>query len=107
MVFGRTGNPRLLGSGRHSRRWGEIGCRSRRGRPDPRNDRSPILKTFEPRKDCNHVSSELPAYPNLPTLGFLVHAFWAGRESLIFGVWAAPGAREAIRKCGGLRPPYF
>ncbi len=41
------------------------------------------------------------------TLGFLIHDFWDGRQSSIFGVWAAPGARETIQKYEGLRPPYF
>jgi hypothetical protein len=39
------------------------------------------------------------------TLGFSFHGFWAGRESLIFGVWAAPAAPKTIPKGGGLRPP--
>ena len=34
------------------------------------------------------------------TVGFLIHDFWAGRESTFFGVWAAPGARDTIPKCG-------
>ncbi len=41
------------------------------------------------------------------TLGFLIHDFWAGRKSSIFGVWAAPAAPKTMPKCGGLRPPYF
>ena len=41
------------------------------------------------------------------TFGFLIHDFWAGRKSSIFGFWAAPGARETMQKCGGLRPPHF
>ncbi len=45
--------------------------------------------------------------PHLPTPGFLIHEFWAGRKSSISGVWEAPGALETIQKYGGLRPPYF
>ncbi len=41
------------------------------------------------------------------TLGFLIHGFWAGRKSLIFGVWAAPAAPEPNPKGGGLRPPHL
>ena len=45
--------------------------------------------------------------PKAPTPGFLIHEFWAGRESSISGVWAAPGTPKTIQKYGGLRPPYF
>ncbi len=41
------------------------------------------------------------------TLGFLLHGFWAGRRSVIFGVWAAPAAPKTIPEGGGLRPPPF
>ncbi len=41
----------------------------------------------------------------LSALGFLIHGFWAGRESPIFGVWAAPAAPKTIPKGGGRRPP--
>ena len=41
------------------------------------------------------------------TPGFLIYDFLTGRESLILGVWAAPGARETFQKGGGLRPPPF
>ena len=34
------------------------------------------------------------------SLGFLIHDFWAGRKSSIFGVWAAPGAPK-LRPAGG------
>ncbi len=40
-----------------------------------------------------------------PTLGFLIHAFWAVRKSSIFGVWTAPAAHKNIPESGGLRPP--
>ncbi len=39
------------------------------------------------------------------TLGFLIHGFWAGRRSPIFGVWAAPAAPQTFPKRGGLSPP--
>ncbi len=39
------------------------------------------------------------------TLGFLIHGCWAGWESPIVGVWAAPAAPKTISKGGGLRPP--
>ncbi len=41
------------------------------------------------------------------TLGFLMHGFWAGRPSSIFGVRAAPAAPQTIQKCGGRSPPDF
>ncbi len=47
-------------------------------------------------------------------LGLYVAALWEGgfqffkdRKSVILGVWAAPGAPEALPKGGGLRPPFF
>ncbi len=36
-----------------------------------------------------------------PTLRFLIHGFWAGRKSYIFGVWVAPAAPQ---KGGGRSP---
>ncbi len=40
-----------------------------------------------------------------PTLGFLIHGFWAGRKSQIFAVWAVLAAPKTIPKGGGARPP--
>jgi hypothetical protein len=34
------------------------------------------------------------------TLGFVMHGFWAGKQSSILGVWAAPAAPKAIPKSG-------
>ncbi len=39
------------------------------------------------------------------TLVFLIYGFWAGRQSPIFEVWAAPAATKTIPEGGGLRPP--
>ncbi len=41
-------------------------------------------------------------YRNQITLGFLIHGFWAGRESSISGVWAASAAPKTIPKGGGV-----
>ncbi len=41
------------------------------------------------------------------TLGFLIHSFWAGWESPIFGVWAAPADPKTIPEGWGLRPPPY
>ena len=38
---------------------------------------------------------------------WVFHDFGAGRKSPIFGVWAAPRARETIQKYGGAKPPIF
>ena len=34
-------------------------------------------------------------------------AIWPDLFGCVFEVWPAPGAREGLRKCGGLRPPQF
>ena len=39
--------------------------------------------------------------------GFLIHGFWAGRESWIFEVWAAPAAPQTIPEGGGRSLPPF
>ena len=38
--------------------------------------------------------------------GNLAGFVW-GRKSVILGVWAAPGAQESIKKCGGEAPHIF
>ena len=45
--------------------------------------------------------------PPAPTLVFRIHDCWAGRISLIFGVWAALGARETIQKYGAKLPIFL
>ena len=39
--------------------------------------------------------------------GYKICELLKDRESVILGVWAAPGARETIPKGGGLGPPPF
>jgi hypothetical protein len=39
------------------------------------------------------------------TLEFLIYDSWAGRESLIFGVWAASASPKTIPEGGGRSPP--
>jgi hypothetical protein len=40
-----------------------------------------------------------------PNFWFLIHGFWAGRESSNLGVWAATVAPKTIPKGGGRSPP--
>jgi hypothetical protein len=39
------------------------------------------------------------------TLGIVLHGFWAGRKSPMFGVWAAPAAQQKHYKRSGAKPP--
>ena len=51
-----------------------------------------LLSTARPLNDtepCFAMLSDAPFGSATP--GFLIHDFWAGRESSISGVWAAPG----------------
>ncbi len=62
-------------------------------------------KAFQ-RHFSKHTFAQLSLFFGkvLYTLGFLIHGFWAGRKSLIFGVWAVPAAPKAIPEDRGLRP---
>jgi hypothetical protein len=67
-----------------------------------------VFEKHKQHKNRNFVTGackSLTAYQI--TLGFFIHDFRAGRKSSVFGVWAAPRARDTMPKCGGLRPPYF
>jgi hypothetical protein len=57
-------------------------------------------------RSCRRSGGKATAGAKGPTLGFVIHDFWAGRKSPILGVWAAPLAPETIHKYGGRSPPY-
>ena len=45
--------------------------------------------------------------PDAPQSSGYLKAVWPDLFRFVFEVWPAPGAREGLRKCGGLRPPHF
>jgi hypothetical protein len=47
----------------------------------------------------------VPGVPR-PNTGYL-KAVWPVFGGCVFEVWPAPGAREGLLKCGGLRRPHF
>ena len=73
----------------------------------PRNRRDFNLKWFlreilttkqQQHPDPRSSRSLFNWVPEGSLVGFLL-----GRKSVILGVWAAPGARESLQKCGGRR----
>jgi hypothetical protein len=69
--------------------------------------RGPVRPFLKERDDRTLQRSSTFARLSHITLGFIIRGFWAGRESPIFGVWAASAAPKTIPDGGGRRPPPF
>ena len=68
---------------------GGPGCEALRERPTPYSQKSILCRLF------TFFDVFVGWVPGGSLAGFLL-----GRKSVILGVWAAPGARESLQKCG-------